>query len=471
MSSTRAPFVYVAGKFVNLLLAPIAIIILPGVLGEEGYGRYGYWFGLISIYIVLMDLGSQAVLRRFIPQLSQQHPKQVNTLFWICQKLKLAPLLLLLLALLFSGQTELSLALIIAALCAAISNNLADIFYAYQKMGYYSVAILSRRILRLLLVPLFFVIWELPGILAALVVSEVLGLLIASPALRQLEKKSEPLKQPFIRYYRHGFLVFIAVFISTLAGRVPVFSAEWAGLSLEEVGRIALCVDLTYFALKELINALTESIYPQLIKHFSAGKMASFNGLIGLNYRLINFSLLAIMAIGIPLAPGFLALLGEQFYLASTELQLLMFSLIFSCWNNIHGHIQLIHQRSRQILFSQFCGLTIHLLCITLLWQQLTIMSLAIALTLGTTVATTISYLDCRKLTQHTNNTTTFLKLLPVALITSTTLWYWDPRGLLPVATAIIIGGGVFILLANITQGLQRSDIQFLLNAMKGDKR
>lgn len=463
----HAPLLYVAGKFVGLGLAPVAVIVLPGLLGEAAYGKYSYWVGLIAVYMVMLDLGGQSVLRRYLPQMIQQTPQQAGRLFWITQRLKIVPLILLGSALFFGGESSTSLYLVCAALLAALSNSCADIYYAYQQMGRHSIAILSRRFFRLVLVPTFFLSWELPGIIAALLVSELLGLIISAPALNKLPRASQPLALSYAKYYQQGFLLFLSFLVATTATRLPVFMSEWTDISAQQVGQIALCVDITYFALRELINALTESIYPKLIQQHAAKKHEAFGTLAALNFRIVNFTALGVSAIGIGLAPGFLALLGGEFYLAEAELKLILLTLIFTCWNNLHGYLQMIEGHGKQILVAQLIGIMINLVCIGIFWQQQTIFTLTIALTAGMISAALVSYLDARRLFRHESSTPYFLRLLPAAILVSLALQLLHPRGLLNVFIAGMLACIIYFLLAVLSRGLPKEDLRLIITTVR----
>ncbi len=468
----NAPLIYVIGKFANILLAPAAVIILPGVLGDEGYGRYGYWFGLISIYLVLFDLGASPMLRRFLPELAVNNPPQAGSLFWLSQQLKLIPLALLAASLIFTDTPSTTFGLILAALMAAFATNLADVFYAYQKMGAQALAQLSRKILRLALVPIFYVIWDVPGILFALLVAEFVGLVIATPALKLFTKTRQPIDRPFGSYYQQGFLVFLSFFFATLLGRSPVVAAEWSGLTLEEVGRIALCVDLTYFALKELLNAISESILPRLIMHHASGRRDTSHRLIALNYRAVNFSLLGAVALGQGLSTSFLPLLGSNFYMAESELRVLMFGVMFSCWNHIHNQQLFIENRCKQIVLNQGVGLLVNFICLALLrsTDQLDIHGLSWALTLGMASTALVSYLTVRTELPRGLAWPQFLRSIPAALIVGYALYMWEPHGLLTTIFAGLLGGITYIVVAILCQGLPKEDLKLFRQMIPGRK-
>lgn len=428
--SENAPEIYMLGRFANLALAPIALMIFPGVLGERGYGLYGYWFGIISVYIVLLDMGTQPLLRRYIPEIIITQPGETSIFFLFSQSLKLLPLTFLLFSLLFVSDLLTHLMLILSALAASIFTSLSDLYYCFQKMGRHVVAVIFRKILRLFLIPTMFLLWRVPGILIALLLTEILSFFISLPALGMLNRKNIFLTKPFFSYYKQGVFVFIAFFLSTGIGRLPVFAAKWTGLEIEDIGKIALCIDLTYFSLKELINGISESILPRLIAKNVSGQKDYFNEMIILNFRFVNASLLGLAAIGAGLSASYLPLLGESFYLASTELQILIFSVFFGCWNLIHNQILLSENKSHLIFVNQFAGLLFLCVFYFLFIDRLSIRILSIGLSIASVCSCLFSYWFTRFSIPKNRIFPSFWRILPGSMAIYFFLVLWHPKGM-----------------------------------------
>ena len=468
----HAPYHYIAGKAANLALAPVAVILLPGMIGEEGYGNYSYWFGLISIYIVLLDFGCQPVLRRFLPEIVDHHPQQSASLFHRCLTIKLIPLTLLILgSLLLASDKTTAIALIAAAAAAAIATNFADVYYAYQRMGTHSAVLLGRKTCRLILVPLFFFLWEIPGIFIALVITEFLALLISAPATKLFSGKRHPLTKPFRHYHYHGFIVFIAFLFATLAGRMPVISAGWLSLDMDTIGRLALCIDLSFFALKELINSVSESIFPRLISYKSASQTSKYQQLVQLNYRVVNFVTLAALALSQGLISSFLPLLGSGFYKAETELRILLPFILLACWTCIHNQHMLIHNRSHQLAINQVCGFAAGSIYVAYAYSntQITITHLVYALCIAITTSCIISYLSYREGPFSWQTFSNFVRLLPATIITATVLYQWNPNNILDIVLATLVGGILFLAVNLMTKGVSTQDLQWLRNSLRKD--
>lgn len=462
----HAPLIYVAGRAAGLLLAPVAVILLPALLGDDGYGRYSYWFGLISVYLVLFDLGTAPMLRRYLPELAQLGGSRA--LFRTAMRLKFIPLALIGAGAALQAEPGVALTLMGAGLLAALATNLADVSYAYQHMGMHSIAVLGRRVLRLLLVPTGFLLWGLSGILVALVLTEALALLLALPAARLMAADRGPLPAPFLDYYRQGLWVFGAMLISVLLGRLPVFAAEWSHLPAEAVGRIALAVDLTYFALKELLNSLSEAVLPRLITHSADGRDEHFRALLALNLRVVNIAGIGIGAIGIGLAGTFLSLLGAGFAEGERAFQLLLPVPLLGGWILIYNQLLLVAGRSHLIIVNHAAGLLIALLITALGWPHPSVEHLALALLVGSAATTLLAHWQARPLTGPMNTLPDFLRLLPGAGLVLTGLLAWPPLGV----SGFLIGGVLAVLsylgLALATGGIPRQDLILFRRALLG---
>jgi len=256
-----------------------------------------------------------------------------------------------------------------------------------------------------------------------------------------------------------------------LLGRLPVFAAQWSDVAPEAVGRIALAVDLTYFALKELLSGVSESLLPRLVTHQAAGQDQRWRELVGLNYRLINLAGLGILTLGLGLGGAFLGLLGHGFYRAEPAFALLLPAVLFGGWNLIHNQLLLLHRRSDQILQNQAAGLLTALTLIALVWPVLPIETLALASTAGVTVACGLSYLQSRRSVPDAGALAGFLRLLPVAALVGGALTAWAPRGLRQTALAAALGGLVYLGGALAVRALRAEDLTLLRRAAFGEAR
>jgi O-antigen/teichoic acid export membrane protein len=469
-ASANSSLVYFLGRLVNLLLAPAAIILLPGILGQDGYGQYSYWFGLITVYIIAFDAGAQPMLRRFLPELIESEPARSFSLFRAAMLLKLFMLPLLIVNTFLSDDPKIIIWLLLAALLASLATNLADVYYSYQKMGLHSITVLSRRIIRLVLVPLLFIKLGFTGIIIALVVAEILGFIISIPALNLFSRPKETLAQPFLRYYRQGIVMFLAMFASVFIGRSPVFFAEWNGLDVEIVGRVALCVDLSYFALKELINAISESILPRLISLYAGGKMEKMQSLISQNYRIVNFVTLWFVSLGIGLAEPGLRLLGEDFYMASLELQFLLALVIFSSWNLIHNQLLIIEEKSYLVLVSQCAGLLFAVSVILIYRHTLSIEILVLGLGGAMICSCIVSYLVVRKKYNARISLRYFIIPLILAMVLSTVLGMLNINGVYQVSFAAMAGSLFYLVMMYISKGIHKEDLRLTANLLSRKK-
>jgi len=454
---------YLFGRALNLALAPLAIILLPGLLGEDGYARYAYWFGLISLYIVFLDLGAATMLRRYLPEFAANNSNAGKFLFYYSYLLKSIPLVILIVGSAFSNDPSTTLILICTAMCGVIALSFADIYYSYQMMGMHSLTIISRKLLRIILIPWFFIYWHYSGILVALLLAELIPVCISARSLAIWKGPTHKLSKPISHYYSMGFIGFFIFLSTTLIGRSPVLSAEWQQLSLAEIARIAIAVDITFFALKEFVAAIPESILPKLIELKTQNKTSEYNTLIGMNYRFTNFFALLIIAVGVPLLPSFLPLLGDSFYLASTEAQILICCVLFSSWNLIQIHILLTHENVKRILIIHIIGISYLLTGLALIHSlDFNIRNLSLLVLSSTMILALCGHLAVRNYRFGTSNFVYFTRLLPACISTSLCLLYWNPTGLIMTFLAGALGITLYLILSFIFSGLTQTDRQHL---------
>jgi O-antigen/teichoic acid export membrane protein len=458
------PAIFVAGRAATLMLAPLALVLLPQVLGEAGYGKYSYWFGLISIYLIILDMGVQPMLRRYLPELLPR--SQGRPLLLAGLRLKLIPIPLFVLIVVLSPTPLITASLALSALVAALAINLADIYYCSQHMLWYVATAFGRRLLRLVFVPVGFILFGMNGIIGGLVLAEVAALVVAIPAARLLTGPTAPLAEPFRRYFKLGLSTFGAALLGVLLGRLPVIAAEQSNLTADAVGRIALSVDLTYFALKELVNAVSESILPRLVIHNSSGRTANLQRLIELNFRVVNMVALGIVAVGTGLTNPFLSLLGPGFSAGALALYILLPSVVFMGWNMIHNQLLFVSEDGRLIIVNQALGILSTLVAITAFWPSPTIEELAGSLTLGTAVAALTSSRQTRSLVRRGDVINCFLRLLPGGIIATSVLLVWPPEGWITFALAGSLTILIYSVCAVLFGGLPSGDRRLLKGAV-----
>ncbi len=467
-SLQRNAYLYIAGRAANLLLAPLTLIVLPGYLGEQAYGRFSYWFYLISIYIVFIDLGSQPLLRRYLPELRHKNPGGSRTLFARTQLVKLTLFVVFLTGLMLLKPGPVSAMLILSAFIAALSINLADIAYAFQHMGLHTLPMLCRRLFRILLVPTGYLLWGLNGILAALLAVELLALLVSLPAFRLLPKNGARLEQGLVFYYKVGLLVFAAFLLSTLLGRSPLIIARWTGLDYAQIGRLALCIDITYFMLKELIHAVSESLFPQLIEYKSRKQFDAFRKLYMLNLRIVNTAAIGFVVLGMALAPGLLGLLGGSYYRAAPVLQILLPGLLFACWTLFYNQLLIIMDKALWVVASQLAGLLLLWTGVMLFFvSDPSLNILAVLLVSALLLSTIVSYMGSRQIHKQALYPAPafpwyFIKELAIAATIAAGLYAWRPTGLAQCLAAGLLGTTAYLLLIYLVKALPESDLLYL---------
>lgn len=466
---------YILGRAANLVLAPISIIVLPGLLGDSAYAKYSYWFGLVSIYIVLLDMGSQLVLRRFLPELINRPENAAARLFKLIHWIKLLPLSLIAIAIFFSKEPITLIILLATAVFATLLFSFTDIYYAYQYMGRQALLLVTKKLLRLILVPSLFFLWQLPGILVALLLAELIPFLLSSKALKLLDHNQQKLDKPLLFYYSFGFIGFITFLLATLMGRSPVLIAEWYHLDLATIGHIALAVDISYFALKEFINSLTESILPRLINYKTNKLETAYQDLIDRNYRFVNFITLFVIALILPLSPALLLLLGSNYYLASLETQILLVAILFASWNAIHNQILITHNQAHKIALAHFiafcslCTIIINVAVVDILiLAQALFCALAILALSGYFLSRPHRQAAYRQKQNQSTTTLCFIRLLPATLIVIALLLYWQPRGISMTFAAIVVGSILYLSIAIISRGISRSDVKHIKKLLFG---
>ncbi|MFC1705710.1 hypothetical protein ACFL59_02675, partial [Planctomycetota bacterium] len=160
-------------------------------------------------------------------------------------------------------------------------------------------------------------------------------------------------------------------------------------------------------------------------------------------------------------------LLGEGFYLAELEFQLLLPVVLLGGWNLIHNHLLQLRERSYAVAVNQGMGLAIAALWLIPVWPDLGTVDLVAALLAGTVGATTVSHLQTRGMATAGLAWPRFLRLLPVAALVATGLLWWHPRGLLQAVAALSVTGPLYLLGGLALGGLAGEDLQLLRRALR----
>ena len=347
----RNALVIFIGRIVGAGVSIGYVIIIPRVLEPQGYGYYAFWFAQLFLLFTLFDLGGSEILRRYLPGMLARNDGQARTLV---SRLRLAKLAIVPAACVLAFGYEAPgyyLLVVLAGVFATYSWIYSDVNFAASRMVRYSLYHLLRKVVRFVLLLVLFVLFAEPGIIAALLITEVAVLALFYILTRDaLPPGRARLDIPFRRYLWFGILVYGAGLVMMSVGRLPVIIGKGADLSFAELGFLALAIDITFFALRELFFGIGEAVQPIQVVDYAEGrteKLArSFH--IAQRYTLLvmlpSLSLLAVFVTPI------LTLIGPDFIPARPYLLVSLPVTVFVVLGSLQRQAMIVAERKEATL-------------------------------------------------------------------------------------------------------------------------
>lgn len=269
-TAQRNALVMFTGRGISAATALIFVTVIPRILGPADYGYYSFWFAQLFLLFTAFDLGSVDLIRRYLPNLIQTGSGEAKTLVIKITLLKISLIPAALFLLPFYTEKGIFLGIFIGSTAAALSYILSEVNFAASRMVWYSVHHILRKLVRFALLVLLFFLLARAGVIWALVGTEFVILALFLAVTRSVFPigPSKPLTKPLASYMTFGFLLYLSTLLFLATGRLPVVIAKVRGLSFEEIGYLALVIDIFYFALRELFYGISESLLPiQAVDH------------------------------------------------------------------------------------------------------------------------------------------------------------------------------------------------------------
>jgi len=375
-----------AGRASIAVLSLAYLVLIPRALGPESYGFYNYWFAQIFLLMTVLDLGSSEMLKRYLPHMLHRRSGEARTLVRdvLVAKALLLPLALLVVPL--HEQPGWYLLILAAGVLGTWSWITSDIHYAAGNMGRYSLYHLLRKLVRLVLLLALFPLAGNPGIIVALVASEMLLFVLFLVLSRDtVPRPAAALPRPFLGYAGFGLVVYLATVLYMLTARAPVLLAKELGFGYAEIAYLALAIDICYFGLRELFYALSESVQPAQALEHAAGRMDRVARSIRASGRFTLMLMLpCLIALWFLLDPV-LALIGEGYAPAAPLVAMFLPVVAFNTLAFIHRQALIIAERQRGILLACAAGFAAFVLAVALP-GPVTVLRLGAAVVAGSAV-------------------------------------------------------------------------------------
>jgi O-antigen/teichoic acid export membrane protein len=140
-----------SGDVIGRVLSFLIIVIISRYLGDSGVGYYGFLFSFVGIFEVFCDLGLSPYMIREVARHKKETEDYIKKVFlWKTIFSSIAVIIPIILIFFFKDESYIRLALIILAVGCFfyyIREFIGTIFQAHEKMEYYSLMILTERII------------------------------------------------------------------------------------------------------------------------------------------------------------------------------------------------------------------------------------------------------------------------------------------------------------------------------------
>ena len=225
------------GTLWRLLRYPVlalSVIIIPGMMGPETYGKFAVFMSIYVICEALTELGVVQVFGRFIPEFPEHEQQNLSQflqgMLLYCLIITLVIIGLAGVALLFFHPSFFSpawlLVLCLVMFFGKLQGTLFAFIYGRNEIGRFSARDLMRTLFRFIFVILFFKFFGLEGALWALVINELILLGVGIYWTKDyLFQKIASLKFSYFKpYILFGLTFFVPTFLlGILRGSGNVF--------------------------------------------------------------------------------------------------------------------------------------------------------------------------------------------------------------------------------------------------------
>lgn len=265
----------VRGKTLELVTQVLLVTLVPRLLGPAEFGRLTVALAIVTLGAVGISLGSPSAFARFIP--GEPGPRRAGLARSMTVQLlplrgaQLAIAGAICAILVFAGPrfNALDAALVFVALCAEVAAILAaQVALGLGETWIWSFRISARNLAVLLLVPILVPLMGSAGVLAAVTLGFLAGLLFAGSQAMPLVRHADrgvPVPPGATRF---GRVAGMTVLVGQLTYRGPVMAASLLGLAADEVGFAGLATSIAMAVIFPVRELFTVSM-PELVESWS----------------------------------------------------------------------------------------------------------------------------------------------------------------------------------------------------------
>lgn len=329
-----------AGKVLSALLSALSIILITRYLGVSGYGEFSLVFAYLTFFIAFTDFGLQTTIVNLLSKKSFHQAQIFGTYLTLKALLILGAILTSLIMLYFlpySGFVKIAIAFSSVGIGIGAMGGFGNTFFQYNlRLDFIAFLDVINRLITVALIALFIYLkLNFFFILSSVMISNLLSILLMFLLLRKITPFKLGLdKKMAVTLLKTSLPIGIAAYLST-----SYFKLDVVLLSLfknsEEVG----IYSLAYKIFENILLIWTfymASFYPFITKFYHSKNLLKYKNLIKNTIALaLVFSIGAIF-LGFILAPSLVSLFGgEQFSQAIAPLRILLFAIIFACFNAV----------------------------------------------------------------------------------------------------------------------------------------
>lgn len=455
------------GKVAMIGLSTISAILIPRFLGPKAMGFYSYWLAVYFILGMTFNFAAPPIINRYLPELRRLNPLLIRPLIKNTLKIKLPLIFFVLLAgwWFFSKQRVYFLIILLASVTFALSTTLICILYAYKEMKFYIFLQFSQRLAKLFFIFSFFTFFKEMGIILAILLAPLLVILISiSPVLRLLPPISGNLNGHFKTYLSFGLWIYLGGLFQTLTNWLaPVLSKEYI-TDLTIVGYLGLGIQIC-FQLTNLINSISEGIFPSLIE-FHVIKDERFKNSLEISWKYTNMILFPIVAgILILIKPAICLLIGEGFLPSVAIIYILLPTICFTSLNLIHQHILLAYERQFSIFIAYFMGSLAFFICTIYSIKTYGIIGVSLSISLGSLISFILLNLFSIRFEKVERYYSHLLKPLLASMVMGILISLIRVSNVFFLLIAILVGIIAYIGLMWLIRGIDVGDIKRLKKA------
>ncbi|MBL7047981.1 MAG: flippase [Nitrospira sp.] len=457
------------GHLFHLLLNVITMALVARYLGVEGYGRYAYIFVLISMFIILTDLGLNDIVVRDLSKDRSRLSRMIVDLIWLKLILGFVVAVISIVSVKLLGVPDEVMILFVWASASLVLMSLSSIgsivFRVQLKMGRFVIATLARDSLLLVSVYLVTILqFGIRELIWANLLAQGVNVIVTFILMREsMTSSQEPFdRRAWAATIRSAVPLGLAYMIVTLYASIDTILLDKM-VGEEAVGYYNAAYKFVFQAIFIPI-AFVNSVFPFMAEYWESNR-EKLKVMFQKTYDLMVIIAIPMGASVTVLAPKLILLIyGREYSPSVLALQVLIWGVVVMFQSIVFGYTMVVLNEQKKSLFINIGGLLTNVILNLLLIPYFTFIGAAVATVITELFVTAPTIYIIQKKMKYTLSLTKLYKSLIAGALCALLLVVTNSLHIVLQLALLTLGYLFFIYKLKL---ISKEDIQIVLQKRK----